>query len=297
MIKTGVFPAAVTPYDAKGRIDPESIAKLLAHFESAGCAGAVLAGTNGEGPSLSAPEKRDLLQVAKSVSGELQLILGIATPSLDEAIWLARRASEIGADGILLMPPYYFRAAPIEGIEAWFRAVLDAAEVPTLLYNFPKATGFALSPEMLGRLAEHKQFAGCKDSSGDASNISAYRWTIPSEKRLFVGDETLLEAAQHAGWSGTISGVANVICHWLCAVERDYASGDLESSMAKFAVALPAIKLLRGNSQPSLNKAILARNGIIERASVRLPLFDFDPAAVDTVIEDLAKSIGPLPKA
>lgn len=296
-MNTGVFPAAVTPFDAKGRIDPESVAKLLAFFQASGCAGAVLAGTNGEGPSLSAPEKRDLLQMAKKAASALQLILGIATPSLDEALWLSKRAAEFGADGILLMPPYYFRSAPLDGIESWFRTVLDASEIPVLLYNYPKATSIALTPEMVGRLSRHPSFAGCKDSSGESANLAAYRSALPNDKCLFVGDETLLRSALASGWSGTISGVANVIARWLCAIERDFRSGDLESADAKFAIGLPAIKLLRSHSQPSLNKAILARIGVISRPDVRLPLGVFDQNAIDSILEELELSLGPLPTA
>lgn len=294
MIHNGVFPAAVTPFDAKGRIDFESLAKLLAHFEAAGCTGAVLAGTNGEGPSLSAVEKRDLLKIARPLAGKLQLILGVATPSLDEAIWLAKRSGEFGADGLLLMPPYYFRNAPIQGVEAWFRAVLDASEVPVLLYNYPKASGIPLPHEMLGRLGEHPKCAGSKDSSGDKANLTSFRAALPLVKRLFVGDETILDEALASGWSGTISGVANVISPWLCAIVRDFESGEVESAQTKFETALPAIRLLRSHSQPNLNKAILAKLRVIAEPSVRLPLMECDSSILDSVLGQIADHIGPL---
>ena len=84
----GVYPAAVTPMDSKQGVDEASLAKLLAWFEAAGCQGVVLAGTNGEGPSLSATEKRELIACAAGMRGKLELILGIATPSIEEAVWL-----------------------------------------------------------------------------------------------------------------------------------------------------------------------------------------------------------------
>src|SRR5690242_18708589 len=101
---TGVYPAAVTPFRADGSIDEVSLARLLAYFEAAGCQGVVLAGTNGEGPSLSAFEKRDLLRAAQAAKGGLLTVLGIATPSLTEALWLSQQAGKSGADAILLMP-------------------------------------------------------------------------------------------------------------------------------------------------------------------------------------------------
>src|ERR1051325_1116008 len=144
MIAPGVYPAAITPFNSKGKLDEESLAKLLAWFEAGGCKGAVLAGTNGEGPSLSATEKRDLISCAYGLKGKLDLILGIATPSLDEAIWLSRRAADSGAVATLLMPPGYFREASEEGILTWFGAVLNQSPIPVIVYNFPKRTGVAL---------------------------------------------------------------------------------------------------------------------------------------------------------
>src|SRR5690242_13518793 len=120
MLFPGIYPAAVTPFDSKGRVDMVSMAKLLAWFESGGCAGAVLAGTNGEGPSLSAVEKRDLLKASMPLRGKLDLILGVATCSSDEAIWLCKQAANDGAAAVLLMAPYYFREASDAGIAEWF---------------------------------------------------------------------------------------------------------------------------------------------------------------------------------
>jgi 4-hydroxy-tetrahydrodipicolinate synthase len=125
--------------------DHAGIARLLAHFEACGCQGAVIAGTNGEGPSLSAGEKRDLLKSASAARGKLTLILGVATSSLDEAHWLCRRAAELEASAVLLMPPSYFRSVTEDAIVDWFLWVLDRSPVPILVYNLPKFTGWTAS--------------------------------------------------------------------------------------------------------------------------------------------------------
>src|SRR5665213_2761777 len=124
-MRAGVYPASVTPFDAKGRIDLPAIARLMAWFKAAKCAGIVLAGTNGEGPSLSAVEKRDLVRSAVELSDGLEVILGIATPSLDEAIWLCGQTHSAGAHAALVMPPGYFRDVSADGIANWFEAVMD----------------------------------------------------------------------------------------------------------------------------------------------------------------------------
>src|SRR5438132_298207 len=116
-IRRGCYPAAVTPFREDGEVDQPGMARLLAWFESQGCAGAVLAGTNGEGPSLSAIEKRDLLRAMMPVRGSIDLILGVATPSLSEAVWSCKQAAKIGAAAALVMAPGYFREATEQGIE------------------------------------------------------------------------------------------------------------------------------------------------------------------------------------
>lgn len=287
MIESGVYPAAVTPFDPTDRIDLASLARLLAFFEAAGCRGAVLAGTNGEGPSLSAVEKRDLVREANSLRGNLDLILGIATPSLDEAKWLVRRAAEFEAIAVLVMPPGYFRNVRAAGIRDWFLRLMDVSPVPLLAYNFPKMTGISLEPKSVESLAAHERFAGIKDSSGVRENLSAYRQAVPEGKALFVGDERLLLEALKAGWTGTISGAANVVPDWLSEVCRLWKAGDADGAEAKFDLLLPALEAVRGLPQPTGNKALLHRRGVLASRAPRLPLLplaDEEIVPVETIL-------------
>jgi 4-hydroxy-tetrahydrodipicolinate synthase len=288
MIEPGVYPAAVTPLGERERIDPGALARLLAWFRSAGCRGAVLAGTNGEGPSLSATEKRDLIRTAGPIADGLDLILGIATTSLEEAVWLSRQAADAGAVAVLAMAPFYFRDAPETGVETWFRGLLDRSPLPVLLYNFPSRTGFPLRPEMLARLAGHENLAGAKDSSGERANLHAYRQALGPERRLFVGDETLLMDALRAGWAGTISGASNVLPAWIAQICREFRN-DPEAAEAKFALVLPAIRELRGVPQPALNKALLRRMGVLSDARLKPPLVDAD----ESLVEAKLRALGP----
>lgn len=282
MLESGVYPAAVTPMDANGAVDEPSVARLLAYFEAAGCKGVVLAGTNGEGPSLSAYEKRDLLRLANTCKGSLELVLGIATPSLDEARWSCEQAAKNGAVATLVMPPSYFRTATEGGIMEWFVALADASPVPVLAYNFPKMTGFTMSAAFVAELAQHPNIAGFKDSSGEAENLAAYSAAVfyrppeppaPRTKRLFVGDETLLLDALTKGWTGTISGAANCVPQWLSQIVAD-------RDETKFQIALPVIKAIRSQPQPATNKAVLYALGVISTPHPRLPLKAADPAPV-----------------
>lgn len=253
-----------------------------------------MAGTNGEGPSLSAPEKRDLLAVAAPLRGKLDLVLGIATPSLDEATWLCKRAADHGA-ACLVMPPGYFRNVSETGIRDWFLRLLDASPAPILAYNFPKMTGVVLSPELLRALAGHPRMAGIKDSSGERENLTAYAQVLPGHAK-YVGDETLLVDALECGWSGTISGASNVIPEWTSAIVGDWTAGQSESARAKFDLALPAIEAIRAGPQPVLNKALLHRLGILERPDPRLPLEPPPEERVAQVLDVLLVRLGVRPR-
>lgn len=287
----GVYPASVTPFDDKGRVDIAATARLLAWFEAAGCKGAVLAGTNGEGPSLSATEKRDLIRDAMGVKGKLDLILGVATSSLEEAVWSCNQACRSGAVAALVMPPSYFREAADEGIVAWFRALMDRTEMPILVYNFPQRTGITIRADMLCGLSEHERFAGVKDSSGHEENLMAYAGVLKgSGKALYVGNETLLLKALGFGWTGTISGASNVMPYPLACIVDDWVSDRTESAEAKFAIAEKAIEALRGSPQPATNKALLQDIGVIPSKSVRLPLGEGDAG----LRERLEAILGPL---
>lgn len=257
------MPAAVTPFDAEGRIDVASVARLLAYFRAEGATGVVVGGTTGEGPSLTSFEKRDLVRSAVPLANNLPVWLGVATPSLEEAVWLAREANKAGAAGILLMPPFFHREVDPS---AWLRAVLDRSPADVLLYNFPRFTP-ALSVDLLSSLADHPRFVGLKDSSGNGENLASFAASLP-KKRLFVGDETLLDQALGLGWSGTISGAANVLCRELAGAVNDEG----ESRAAKLELLLPRLKEIRSTPQPMGHKRTLVERGIIDHPYVRLPL-------------------------
>lgn len=254
-----------------GDVDFLSLAKLGAFFRAAGCAGMVVAGTNGEGPSLSAVEKRDLAREAVRLCDPLPIILGISTPSLHEAEWLVAQAHKCGCAAALVMAPGYFRNASDNGVRDWFLNLADSSPCPLILYNFPKFTGFTMSPEFVQLLAKHPQVVGFKDSSGAKENLLSYREAAEG-KRLFVGDETLLLEALEAGWDGSISGAANLIPQWLSEILRAHESGDKQSAHTKFQVVLPLIEQIRSQPQPATNKAVLSKWGIISSPIPRLPL-------------------------
>lgn len=254
-----LMPAAVTPFDSEGRVDPLGVARLLAFFQAEGATGVVLAGTTGEGPSLSSFEKRELVRTAVPLAHGLPVWLGVATPSVEEAVFLAREAGKAGAAGILLLPPFFYRDADPT---AWLRAVLDRSPVDAILYHFPR-----FAPPVPLDLLDHPRAVGLKDSSGARENLAAFAG-FAGTKRLFVGDETLLAEALAHGWSGTISGAANVVCRELAGALADAG----ESREVKLELLLPRLRAIRAAPQPMGHKRTLVERGILDRADVRPPL-------------------------
>ncbi|GIV10565.1 MAG: putative DapA-like lyase [Fimbriimonadales bacterium] len=210
-IRAGVHVAAITPFTHTGAIDAPYFARLLAHFEAQGAQGVVVAGSTGEGPSLSAPEKASLYALAVQAKGKLQITAGVLVCSIDEALYLARQAHQAGCDALMVAPPFYFHA-PLEGLIVFYKTVLDAARLPVILYNIPQRTHHKITPALIDALLEYPHVIGVKDSSGSVRSMRQFLKYAP-RLHVWVGEEKLLSQCLRKGGAGSISGLANVYLH------------------------------------------------------------------------------------
>jgi dihydrodipicolinate synthase/N-acetylneuraminate lyase len=272
LMRSGSFVALVTPFTPVGGIDWPAVARLLAYHESRGTSGVVVAGTNGEGVSLSGPEKRELVEFAVDQARGMDVVCGLATCSLTEATWLARRAHEAGAVASLVMPPFYFRSATESGVESWLREVIGASPLPCILYNFPANTGIALSPELVGRMFEIDNVIGIKDSSGSLDSLAAYL-DVANQKgrRVFVGDERLLKRCLDGGGAGTVSGLANSYPRLVSRMANENTD-ELQSLVDE------AFDAIKKHPQPAVHKFVLGRRGL-PLSPLRPPLEPLDEAS------------------
>lgn len=225
----GIFAAAVTPFDAASRFDA---AWQRAHFRwlhEHGIEGVLVAGTNGEGPSLSYDERCAVIEAAAQNRGALQLIAGTGTPSLNETIALSRFALEAGADAVLVVPPYYFRDAPSSGLIAYYRALFDAlpSNGRALLYHIPRVSGVPVSHELLAALREShpRNCYGIKDTGGDAGETAKFVQAFPA-LQVLGGSDHLVADNLKAGVRGQISGLANAVPELLSGLFRAYRAGE-----------------------------------------------------------------------
>jgi 4-hydroxy-tetrahydrodipicolinate synthase len=218
----GVYVAAITPVDGEYIPDFKAIHQLMEFYADSGCHGALILGSTGEGPSFNPADRFEIMQAAaqiKQTRPDFHLFAGTGTPSLMETIGLNQAAFGLGYDGVVTLPPYYFRGATEDGLFSWFSQVIrhSVPEGKILLgYHIPQTSGVRLSVRLLKRLAEAfpQQFGGAKDSEGSLENTQAFAREFP-DKLILVGNDRLMSAGLEAGASGCITALANLVSPWL----------------------------------------------------------------------------------
>ena len=217
-ILSGVYAAAVTPLKPDLSPDLAMVPELLAFLAARGAHGALLLGTTGEGPSFSITEREAIYQAAVKVKTrhpDFSLLAGTGTPSLEETSLLNQFVFDHGFDGVVVLPPYYFRGASEDGLYTWFSRVIEGSihDGGKLLgYHIPQVSGVSLSDSLLKRLSTSfpAQFGGIKDSSGDLSHAQHIAASFPGHA-LLVGHDRLMTAGLEAGAAGCITAAANLI--------------------------------------------------------------------------------------
>lgn len=275
----GVYAAAVTPLKPDFSIDLEAVAGLLGFFARRGCHGALLLGTTGEGPSFSPPERFALFRAALAVRQDFpdfRLLAGTGTPSLEETVEITRAAFDLGFDGAVVLPPYYFRRVSDEGLAVWFSEVIRRA-VPAdgalLGYHFPGVSGVPLSLDLLARLKDSfpEQFAGLKDSSGDPELASQLGARFGQDLVVLTGSDRLLTQALEHHAAGCITALANLFSPDLRRIWTAHQMGGSEPSVQARLNAARAVLERYPPAAPVL-KALLRLQHGFPRWPVRPPL-------------------------
>jgi 4-hydroxy-tetrahydrodipicolinate synthase len=288
---SGVYAAAVTPIRADGSPDTDALPSFLSFLASRGCDGALISGTTGEGPSFAPAEREALWRAALQIREDLpgfRLLAGTGTPSLTETIDLTRLAFRLGFDGVVTVPPYYFRNASVDGLFEWFRRVIEEAvpEDGALLgYHFPGVAGIGFSLALLERLkkAFPGQFAGIKDSSHDAAFARDLGQTFGPELAVFNGTDSLLSLALQNHAAGCITAPANVISPLLREV-YDLSERGEDPSAAQDSVTRYRRVLEECPPFPAGIKALLHRLHDFPRWPVRPPLLALTQAQEDQLV-------------
>ena len=276
---SGVYAAAVTPLKSDLTLDFESIPALLNFFAGRGCHGIILFGTTGEGPSFSPTEREAWMRAVsecRDVVPGFRLIAGTGTPSLSESIELTKLSFDLGLDGALVVPPYYFRKATDEGLFTWFTELIQKgvpADGYILGYHFPNVAGIGFSIELLSRLKDAfpMQFAGIKDSSHDADLARTLGDTFGPDLAVFSGTDSYLQLAMQNHAAGCITAPANVLSPGLREV-WDLIQAGKDSGAAQANVKRQRDILDKYPPFPPTLKALLHRVHGFPRWTVKPPL-------------------------
>jgi len=272
----GAASALITPMNANG-VDYPAFGKLIDWQIEQGIDALVIAGTTGEGSTLSDAEHRELLRFAvERIAGRVPMIAGTGSNDTAYAINLTRYACEIGADGLLVVTPYYNKATQ-KGLIAMYNAIADASTKPLILYNVPSRTGVNIEPATYAALADHPNIAAIKEANGNISKIVETAALVGDKLDIYSGNDDQIVPILAMGGTGVISVLSNVMPKETSEICHRWFNGDTAGSAKMQMEYLPLIKALFCEVNPIPVKAAMAAMGWCENY-VRLPLTTMESA-------------------
>ncbi len=278
----GAFTALVTPFTADGAIDEVAFRRLVRWQILAGIDGLVPCGTTGESPTLSEAEREWLIATTVEIVEErgarprVRVVAGTGTNDTAATIRATRRAAELGADAALVVAPYYNRPDS-RMLEAHFRAIADAGDLPVVVYNVPGRTGSNVEADTFLRLAEHPRVVAVKEASGNLDQIARICRDRPRDVAVLAGDDAWTLAVLAMGGDGVVSVASNQVPGELVALCAAARAGDWDAARRTHERWLPLFQgNFRGGPNPVPAKAALALMGLLETDAVRAPLLPLE---------------------
>jgi 4-hydroxy-tetrahydrodipicolinate synthase len=275
----------VTPFDKDGAIDWDGVAKLAQHLVDTGHDGIAVNGTTGEAPTTKSSEKLEIIKVVKSVVGsKVKVLSGAGDNETSYTVEQAKRSQGAGADGILIVTPYYNKP-PQAGIEAHFRAVADATDLPIMMYDIPGRAGVEIESDTIVKLFETvDNIVALKDAKG---NIAATSWVI---KRcgipVYSGDDILNLPFLSVGAVGFVSVCGHTVGRELKGMLNAWFAGDSARALEIHQQLLPVFTGTFRTQGAILTKAAMNLMGL-PGGTTRLPLVDATPAQIEQLRKDL----------
>ena len=267
---SGVCTALVTPF-LKDTVNYPMLEQLLRRQYDAGIRALVICGTTGESATLTDEEKLTMFRYAKKSGPEdLRIIAGTGSNSTAHAIALSQAAQDAGADGLLVVSPYYNKATP-EGLYLHYAAIASSVQIPVILYNVPSRTGVDIPVEVYRRLSQIPNIAGVKEASSDIRKLARIRSQCPDHFTVWCGNDDLAVAAMALGAKGLISVVSNIEPEITGSMIGAALDGDFDTATALQLSLLPLIDALFQEVNPIPVKAAMAMIGY-DCGGCRMPL-------------------------
>ncbi|MCW2807572.1 MAG: dihydrodipicolinate synthase [Marmoricola sp.] len=277
-----VLTAMVTPFTADGSVDLDGVARVAAHLADHGHDGIVVSGTTGEAPTTTVAEDGEILRaVIDAVGDRCTVVAGIGTNDTPHSVELARQAQEAGADGALLVSPYYSKPTQA-GMAAHFEAVAAASDLRIMLYDIPGRTGVTIAPETFARIAENEKFVAVKDAVGDL--FRGARIMQETGLSYYSGDDVLNLGWLTHGGAGVVSVVGHVAGQQYADMVARVDAGDLDGALKIYMELIPVVDAIMGRAPGVMTaKAAMQLLGVHDNRTVRLPLVEADDTLVDVV--------------
>ncbi|MGQ9781108.1 MAG: 4-hydroxy-tetrahydrodipicolinate synthase [Nitrososphaeria archaeon] len=255
----GIMPPHVTPFDQDEEVDEEALRRLVHYWINSGSSGLVTCGSNGEAPYLNRAERRRVLEVViDEVNDRVPVIAGTGAPSTRETVDLTRDAKEVGADAALIVAPYFFTPNDDELLNH-YRIILDSVDLPVILYNVPKFTGYNMSIGVIRRLVdEYSQVIGIKDSSGLIGRISELVAYVGDRTSVLAGTADVILPSLEVGASGAIVAIANVVPKLCCDIYDAFQRRDYDEArrLQLKAVLLNELLVKKNNQVSAIKEAL-----------------------------------------
>jgi len=277
-----VLTAMVTPMTSHGAVDLDATVALARHLVDGGQDGLVLNGTTGEAPTTHAPEKAEVVAaVVEAVGDRAFVVAGAGSNDTAHAVRMAEQAAEAGAHGLLVVSPYYSRPSQ-PGLVAHVQAVVDATDLPVMLYDVPGRAGVRMSPATIAALAENDQVVAMKDASGDV--YAASKLAESTGLAWYSGDDGLLLPFLAHGAVGVVGVATHAVGSQFAAVVRAWDAGDHAEALRIFRSVIPAIDAINGAGFQAVHaKAALEVLGLLPGRTVRLPYVPASDVDVDDI--------------
>ena len=274
-----VLTAMVTAFADDGSVDLEGTAKVASHLADTGHDGVVVLGTTGESPTVSPDEAgRVLRAVIDAVGDRLTVVAGVGTNNTAHSVELAEQAFKVGADGALVVTPYYNKPTQ-EGVAAHLGVVSRATELPVMLYDIPGRTVTQIAEDTYKRLAENSRIVAVKDAVGDL--FRGVRIMNDTGLAFYSGDDAMNLGWLTHGGSGVVSVVGHVAGNEYAAMVRAVEAGDLAEALAIYRRLVPVVDAIMNRAPGAMTaKAAMQLLGVLGNRNVRLPLV---PAGDDLV--------------
>ena len=279
--------AMITPFTKSGEVDWAGVEKIAAHLISTGHDGIVLNGTTGEAPTTSDDEKDEIIKVVRKVVGSnIKIVAGAGNNETSHSVEQAKRAAKAGADGLLVVTPYYNKP-PQAGVIAHFTAMADATDLPVVMYDIPGRTGIEIESDSIVKLFEHPRIVALKDAKG---NVAATSWVI---KRcgipVYSGDDILNLPLLSVGAVGVISVCAHTVGKEMREMLDAWFAGNAKRALEIHQKLLPVFTGTFRTQGAILTKAALNMMGL-PGGFTRLPLVDATDAQKAQLKDDFRQA-------